>query len=77
MSLETSYFSDASMALKKECESLYPEILTLRHALRLEGVDVDSGSFMTDYATSLTSLRDLMAAEKTRLDDLMRAIRSV
>ena len=75
MSLETSYFSDAAMALKKETETLYPEILTLRHDLRLEGVDVDSGSFMSDYEFELTTLRDLMAAEKDRLDGIMQAIR--
>ena len=75
MSLETSYFSEASMLLKKETETLYPELLSLRHALRLEGVDVDSGSFMTDYAVALTSLKAVMAAELDRLNGVMVAIR--
>ena len=75
MTDRNSYFSDEATALKKECDSLYPEILTLRHDLTLEGTNVDSGSFMADYATALTSLKAVMVAEKERLEDVMQSLR--
>ena len=70
-----SYFSDKAMGLKKEIDSLFPAILTLRHSLTMEGLNVDTGSFMTDLEKGLETARDFLADEKERLESIGQSLR--
>ena len=71
--------NDAIHALRKESDRLYPLVLENEATLAIENIEALPGdeTFLTNYAAALTTVNDVLEAEKERTDGLIGALRSV
>jgi hypothetical protein len=64
--------NDAIFSLIKQIDLLFPKVWELRETLKLEGSNVNSTGFLTDFENGLTTVKDLLSGEKDRLGAIIK-----